>query len=101
MAKLIEIQYTKTGPAKITVQKGDLLQFKGSGGHIIYGSKSIELLGSFLSSLVDKDFQILAPMGAPDNVIFIARAAGEAGIDVVTGDPWGKSEITRFQITVE
>jgi hypothetical protein len=101
MGRLIEIQLAPDGPARLTVMVGDLLQFAASGGHVRSGESCIEMLGPFRSAVVGLNGEVLAPMGAPNVVLFRALQPGSAEIDVVTGDPWHGPETTVLGIAVQ
>lgn len=100
MSRLIEIPPAQQLPQVLTVGTGDVLRFDASGGHLRAGD-AVELLGSFVGALLGTDGTVLTPAGAPNVVLFRARAPGRAEIDVVTGDPW-RSPVTRtLTVTVE
>jgi hypothetical protein len=101
MGRLIEAQLTPDGPTRLTIMVGDMLQFAASGGHVRSGERCIEMLGPFRSAVVAINDEVLAPMGAPNVVLFIARQPGSAEIDVVTGDPWHSPETREIEIVVQ
>ena len=101
MGRLIEVQLAPDGPTRLTVVTGDLLQFAASGGHVRSGERCIEMLGPFRSAVVAINDEVLAPMGAPNVVLFVARQPGRAAIDVVTGDPWHSPETREIEIVVQ
>jgi len=101
MGRLIEVQLAPDGPTRLTVVTGDLLQFAASGGHVRSGDSCIEMLGPFRSAVVGLNGEVLAPMGPPNVVFFLARQPGSAEIDVVTGDPWHCPETTTLEIVVQ
>ena len=101
MGRLIEAQLTPDGPKRLTILVGDMLQFAASGGHVRSGERCIEMLGPFRSAVVGLNGEVLAPMGAPNVVLFRALQPGSAEIDVVTGDPWHGPETTVLGIVVQ
>jgi hypothetical protein len=88
-------------PPSLDIKVGDLLIFGATGGHIRSGADIVQFLGPFLPSTIQKDGKVISPMGTPNTVMFLARGPGTATIDVVTGDPWGKSEIVLLSIVIE
>ncbi len=102
MSRLIEIDPTRRRiPDNIVITTGDLVLVRATGGHVRSGENSVRLLGAFLTALLREDGQVTAPLGAPNRVIFVARAAGDAVIDVVDGDPWGASKQTVVNVSVQ
>jgi hypothetical protein len=105
MGRLIEIQDPPAAPARLTVEVGDVLQISASGGHVRSGADVIEMVGPLIGAVLAEDggkpsSDILAPMGAPNTVLFIARRTGRAVIDVVTGDPWHAPRTSVLDIDV-
>ena len=105
MGRLIEVQDPPAAPARLTVEVGDVLQFSASGGHVRSGADIIEMLGPLVGAVLADDggkpsSDVLAPMGAPNTVLFVARRAGSAIIDVVTGDPWHAPQTSVLDIEV-
>jgi hypothetical protein len=100
MARLIEIQAGQPLPARLTLQKGDLLLFQASGGHVRSGTGVVERLGPFLPGIMSGQGEVLAPAGAPNAVLFLARLPGKASIDIVRGDPWHSPETQALELTV-
>jgi hypothetical protein len=70
------------------VRVGDLLMFGASGGRLLEGEKTAELLGVFSTSVLSDDGRVLSPVGPPTTALFRALQSGRAGIELVTGDPW-------------
>ncbi|GGF08527.1 hypothetical protein [Hymenobacter cavernae] len=101
MARLIEAQSLPALPEQITLSVGDLLIFQASGGRVQLGAEAVELLGAFVPSLLHESGSVLAPMGAPNNVLFRALSAGRASIDVIIGDPWYGSTSKTIRVLVE
>jgi hypothetical protein len=100
MGRLIEIPTSPDVPSSLTVCVGDLLVFDASGGHVRSGATSLELLGALIRSVVGNDRQVLAPVSAPNVVVFRALSSGIAEIDIIVGDPWQSPETIPLEITV-
>lgn len=100
MGRLIEIQAEQILPSTLAIRAGDLLVFEASGGHVLSGEGAVELLGTFLRSVMGDNQQILSPMGAPNALVFLARSPGSAKIDVVTGDPWHDPKTVALELIV-
>ena len=101
MARLIEVDNVVALPQSIIIERGDLLLFRAPGGHVTAGAEVIELIGPFLSVLMVDDGHILSPMGAPNAVLFLARAKGRAEVQVTMGDPFYASLTTTLEIIVQ
>jgi len=101
MGRLVEIDNAQAAPSSLVVQVGDVLLFKATGGHIQSGGSVIEMLGAFLPAVLGDNGQIIAPMGAPNTVLFRVVQPGRATIDVVTGDPWHATQTTTIEIVVQ
>lgn len=100
MGRLIEVQNVLSAPSNLSLQVGDMLLFRATGGHVLSGNV-VEMLGAFLEAILGDDGNILTPMGAPNTVLFRALRPGRATIDVVTGDPWQATQTTTLAITVQ
>lgn len=100
MTRLIELQVDQDLPASLTLAVGDLLWLEASGGEVLSGESSVELLGAFLKCVVGLTGEVLAPMGAPNVVLFRARRAGTARIAVVSGDPWHQPTTIALRLVV-
>jgi hypothetical protein len=105
MGRLIEVQDPPASPPRLTVEVGDVLQFSASGGHVRSGADIVEMVGPLVSAVLADDggkpsSDILAPMGPPNTVLFVARRAGRAIIDVVTGDPWHAPQTSVLNVDV-
>ena len=70
------------------VQVGDLLMFGASGGRVLEGGTTVELLGIFLTGVLSDDGRVLSPVGPPTSILFRALQSGQARIEVIRGDPW-------------
>ncbi|RXG85083.1 hypothetical protein EAS61_37015 [Bradyrhizobium zhanjiangense] len=88
MARLVEIQACQTLPPVLHVRVGDVLMFGASGGHILEGETTVELLGVLSTGVLSDDGQPLSPVGPPTNTLFRAVQIGQARIEVIRGDPW-------------
>lgn len=100
MTRLIELQADQDLPARLTMVVGDLLWLEASGGHVLAGESSVELLGAFLKCVVGLEGEVLTPMGAPNVVLFRARRAGTARVAVVSGDPWHQPTTTALELDI-
>jgi hypothetical protein len=101
LPRIIEIHHPKSCPPSLEVKVGDLLVFGATGGHVRSGPEVVQFLGPFLTGTVGKDGKVITPMGTPSTVIFLARGAGTATIDVVTGDPWKTFDTTTLALEAE
>ena len=70
------------------VRVGDVLMFGATGGHLLEGGTTIELLGIFSTSVLSDDGRVLSPLGPPTTALFRALQSGRAGIAMLAGDPW-------------
>jgi hypothetical protein len=62
--------------------------FGASGGRLLEGGTTVELLGIFSTSVLSDDGRVLSPVGPPTTALFRALQSGEARIEVIRGDPW-------------
>lgn len=81
MARLIEVQ---NPPPLLTVDAGDVLLFRATGGRVESGSEAIECLGPFVDAVVGDNGIALAPAGLPNSVLFRTRKTGQALIELKT-----------------
>jgi hypothetical protein len=88
LAHLVEIQACQDLPPVLHVRVGDLLMFGASGGRLLEGEKTAELLGVFSTSVLSDDGRVLSPAGPPTTALFRALQSGQARIEVIRGDPW-------------
>jgi hypothetical protein len=88
LARLVEIQAGQDLPPVLHVQVGDLLMFGASGGRLLDGGTTVELLGVFSTSVVSDDGRVLSPVEPPTSALFRAIQSGQARIEVIRGDPW-------------
>jgi hypothetical protein len=65
--------------------------FGASGGRLLEGGTTVELLGIFSTSVLSDDGRVLSPVGPPTTALFRALQSGEARIEVIRGDPWQAS----------
>ena len=70
------------------VRVGDVLMFGATGGRLLEGGTTVELLGVFSTSVLSDDGRVLSPVGPPTTALFRALQSGETRIEVITGDPW-------------
>jgi hypothetical protein len=101
MARMIEIQDPRRCPSPLEVRRGDVLLLHAAGGRVRSSGDVVELLGPFFSAVVGDDGNIFTPMGPPNMVLFRARRAGKALIEVITGDPFHAPQTTALSIAVE
>src|ERR1700675_771513 len=86
MARLIEVTLGAACPEKLTIDVGDVLTFSAIGGRVCTGANTLELLGPFLPGIATGSGEVLSPAGLPNTVMFLARRAGQASIEVFVGD---------------
>ena len=108
MGRLLEIQDVEGLPPKLMLKVGDALWFAASGGRVRGGSDpragaaaAVQLVGTFVQSVLGTAGQIVSPAGPPNAVLFLASHAGHATIDVMSGDPWHNPRTTTLELTVE
>jgi hypothetical protein len=102
MPRLIDVSSLQPLPPAVSLRAGDLLLVRATGGAVVAGEAAVEALGAFTAAALAPDGSVLAAMGAPDAVLFRARAPGQTRIEVVRGDPWqGPRQAVRIDITVE
>ena len=85
----------------MTIASGDLVLVRAAAGHVRAGAHAVDLVGVYVTALLREDGEVMAPLGAPNWVVFIARAPGRAVVDVVTNDPWGSSEMSILNVLVQ
>lgn len=101
MGRMIEVQQVREGPSSLTIQTGDVLVFSVAGGHVRTGGDVVDMIGPLLAAVVGDNGAVLTPMGAPNRVLFRARQAGYAVIDVIVGDAWSSPTTVVLNIVVE
>lgn len=74
--------------------------FGASGGHLLEGETTVELLGLFSTGVLSDDGCVLSPVGPPTNILFRALQSGQARIEVIRGDPWQGGHLQRQQIEI-
>lgn len=77
------------------VRVGDLLLFGATGGRVLEGGTTVELVGVFSPGVVSDDGRLLSPAGPPTSALFRALQSGQARIEVIRGDPWQATPETR------
>jgi hypothetical protein len=70
------------------VQVGDMLMFGATGGRLLDGRATVELVGIFSTGVLSDDGRVLSPVGPPTSILFRALQSGRARIEVIRGDPW-------------
>ncbi|MBO4222634.1 hypothetical protein [Bradyrhizobium neotropicale] len=88
MAHLVDIQACDDPPPVLHVRVGDLLLFAATGGRVLEGGTTVELVGVFSSGVISDDGRVLSPAGPPASALFRALQSGQARIEVIRGDPW-------------
>jgi hypothetical protein len=99
LAHLVEIQACQELPPVLHVRVGDVLMFGATGGRLLEGGTTVELLGVFSTSVLSDDGRVLSPVGPPTTALFRALQSGQARIEVITGDPW-QATPRRQQIAI-
>ena len=100
MPRLIEIQDVRSVSSQLSVVAGDALWFTASGGRVVQGEDVVQSLGPYVPACPGPAGQLISPAGPPTTIIFIARAAGKAAIEIVTGDPYHDPRTTVVHITI-
>jgi hypothetical protein len=102
MPRLIDVSSLQPLPPAVGLRAGDLLLVRATGGAVVAGGAAVEALGAFGAAALAPDGSVLAAMGGPDAVLFLARAPGRARIEVVRGDPWQRPrQAAVIEVTVE
>jgi hypothetical protein len=99
--RLIEIQRGEDAPNTIRALPGDVLWIGGAGGQVRGRRDIVDLIGAFLPAVVTAAGEVIAPMGRPSIVLFIALGAGVGTIEVFTGTPWSAATRRTIEIIVE
>ena len=102
MPRLIDVSALQPLPSAISLRTGDLLLVRATGGAVVEGGATVEALGAFGAGTLAPDGSVLAAMGGPNAVLFLARELGRARIEVMRGDPWrGPRQAAIIEVTVE
>ena len=102
MPRLIDVSSLQPLPPAASMRTGDLLLVRATGGAVVEEGAAVEALGAVGAAALAPDGSVLAAMGGPDAVLFLARAPGRARIEVVRGDPWqGPRQAAVIEVTVE
>lgn len=88
-------------PRRLSVAVGDVLWFVATGVRIQSGGNVVQMLGPFMAAFLGPAGQIVSPQGPPSSVFVLARAPGQATIEIITGDPWSGSRTTAAEVIVE
>jgi hypothetical protein len=88
LARVVEIQACQDLPPVLHVRVGDILMVGASGGRVLEGGTTVELLGVFSTGVLSDDGLALSPAGPPTSALFRARQSGQARVEVIRGDPW-------------
>ena len=62
--------------------------FAATGGRLLEGGTTVELLGVFSTGVLSDDGRVLSPVGPPTTALFRALQSGRARIEVIRGNPW-------------
>ncbi len=89
MGRLIDVASIRDLPPAVTLQAGDLLLVRATGGRVLEGAETLQALGTFGAAALAPDGQVLAAAGEPAAVAFLARMPGTARIEVMRGGPFG------------
>lgn len=100
MARLVEIQRADQAPVEVRLQVGDVLSIGGTGARVTNGENAIALLGAFSPASSTREGEVIAPMGPPSIVLFSARAAGAATLEIMSGDPFSSPARTIVRVIV-
>lgn len=100
MAVLIDVNDVQLMTSPATLQQGDMLSLKASGGHINSGTEIVRFFGPFVSGFMRSNGEVLSPEGAPGTLLIFAQRPGRAIIEVFTGDPWFSPVKTALEIIV-
>ena len=76
------------------VRVGDVLMFGATGGHLLEGGTTIELLGIFSTSVLSDDGRVLSPVGPPTTALFRALQSGQAAHRVGHGGSVARNPTT-------
>lgn len=98
MTRLVDLRAAPVGD-RLALACGDLVLLPAAGGTVLAGT-AVEMLGAYRSALAGRGGAVLAPAGAPDVVVLVARAPGEAIIRWMTGDPFRGAQANELAVTV-
>jgi len=84
----------------LTIQVGDVLVMHASGGRVQSGS-SLELGGPYLPATAVEPGEVLTAMGVPHTMLAWARHCGPTIVEMISGDPRGRTETAMLQVNVE
>lgn len=100
MPRLIEVRPSvQDVPGELLLHVGDVLAFAATGGRLASGT-CLQVVGVLTTSQLAPDGRVLSPAGAPDAVLFLAAAPGEADLEVHAGDPWGATRSFALHVVV-
>ena len=102
MPRLIDVSALQPLPPAISLRVRDLLLVRATGGTVVEGGAVVEALGAFGAAALAPNGSVLAAIGGPDAVLFLARAPGRARLEVMRGDPWQEPrQGAMIEVTVE
>jgi hypothetical protein len=101
VGRLVEFEPGQRLSSTLEIQVGDVLLFRASGGKVLAGTDIVESLGAFTTSTPIEDGRVLAPMGGPDTVLFLAKRPGRCRLEIVSGDAFqgtGRSSVLDVSV---
>lgn len=101
MPRLIEVQDATQLRNGLSLAIGDVVSFSATGARLVAGDDAVRIVGILQQAVTGPAGEILAPAGPPNVVLVQAMRAGDAQIEIVTGDPWRAVRTTPVRITVE
>ena len=101
MARLVKVQDIGECASPLTLQQGDVILFHAVGGRVRSGRAVVEFLGAYVPGILADNGSIVSPLGAPNTVLFRTRQPGRASVEIISGDPFHRTESTAVEINVE
>jgi hypothetical protein len=100
MPRLVELQKVNACRQPLSIHVGDVLLIHASGGRIQSGS-SLELGGPYLPATAVEPGEVLTAVGVPHTMLAWARHAGPTILEMISGDPWQRTERAIVHVNVE
>jgi len=98
MGRLIEFQ---PGPTeRLTISVGDVLLVGAAGVVVQSGAEAVEVVGPLLPGVVGDNGRVLAPAGAPNTLLIVARKVGKAVLAFKTGAPYRSVETATLDLDI-
>jgi|SRR4249919_2296171 hypothetical protein len=88
MGRLIDYQPALAPGSRLAINVGDVIVIKVSGVRVREGADIVEVLGPLMSSVVGDTGEVFSPMGTPNAIVIVGRAAGHATLELMLGEPW-------------